>query len=52
MNNNDNKCNGRIYKEEPIGAFCKTFQMEVEVVIARGDYIVGVQKALKYAGLK
>ena len=41
----------RIYKEEPIGAFCKTFQMEVEVVIARGDYIVGVQKALKYAGL-
>ena len=44
--------NGRIYKEEPIGAFCKTFQMEVEVVIARGDYIVGVQKALKCAGLK
>ncbi len=44
--------NGRIYKEEPIGAFCKTFQMEVEVVIARGDYIEGVQKALKYAGLK
>lgn len=44
--------NGRIYKDEPIGAFCKTFQMEVEVVIARGDYIVGVQKALKYAGLK
>ena len=44
--------NGRIYKDEPVGAFCKTFQMEVEVVIARGDYIVGVQKALKYAGLK
>ena len=44
--------NGRIYKEEPIGAFCKTFQMEVEVVIARGDYIVGVQKALQCAGLK
>ena len=44
--------NGRIYKEEPIGAFCKTFQMEVEVVIARGDYIVGIQKALKYADLK
>ena len=44
--------NGRIYKEEPIGAFCKTFQMEVEVVIARGDYIDGVQKSLKYAGLK
>lgn len=44
--------NGRIYKDEPIGAFCKTFQMEVEVVIARGDYIEGVQKALKYANLK
>lgn len=44
--------NGRLYKEEPIGAFCKTFQMEVEVVIARGDYIVGVQKALKYTNLK
>lgn len=44
--------NGRLYKEEPIGAFCKTFQMEVEVVIARGDYIDGIQKSLKYAGLK
>ena len=44
--------NGRIYKDEPIGAFCKTFQMEVEVVIARGDYIEGVQKALRYANLK
>lgn len=44
--------NGRVYKDEPIGAFCKTFQMEVEVVIARGDYIEGIQKALKYADLK
>jgi len=44
--------NGRVYKDEPIGAFCKTFQMEVEVVIARGDYIEGIQKALNYAGLK
>lgn len=44
--------NGRVYKDEPIGAFCKTFQMEVEVVIARGDYIEGVQKALKYADLR
>ena len=42
--------NGRVYKDEPIGAFCKTFQMEVEV--ARGDYIDGIQKALKYADLK
>lgn len=44
--------NGRVYKDEPIGAFCKTFQMEVEVVIARGDYIEGIQKALKYADLR
>lgn len=44
--------NGRVYKDEPIGAFCKVFQMEVEVVIARGEYIEGVQKSLKYAGLK
>jgi len=33
--------NGRSYKEEPIGAFCKTFTMEVEVVIAKGSYIEG-----------
>lgn len=44
--------NGRSYKEEPIGAFCKTFSMEVEVVIAKGEYIAGIQKTLKYAGLK
>ena len=44
--------NGRAYKEEPIGAFCKTFSMEVEVIIAKGDYIEGVQKTLKYAGIK
>ncbi len=44
--------NGRVYKDEPIGAFCKTFQMEVEVVIARGDYIEGIQKALKYADVR
>ncbi len=44
--------NGRAYKEEPIGAFCKSFQMEVEVVIAKGSYISGLQQTLKYAGLK
>lgn len=44
--------NGRVYKEEPIGAFCKTFSMEVEVVIADGEYISGIQKTLKLAGLK
>lgn len=44
--------NGRKYKEEPIGAFCKTFTMEAQVVIANGEYIAGVQKVLKIAGLK
>lgn len=44
--------NGRVYKEEPIGAFCKTFSMEVEVVIANGEYIAGIQKAFKYADIK
>ena len=43
--------NGRSYKEEPIGAFCKTFSMEAEVVIAKGEYIAGIQKTLKYAGI-
>lgn len=46
------RINGRVYKEEPVGAFCKTFTMEVEVVIARGDYIAGIQKTLKLAGIK
>lgn len=39
--------NGRSYKEEPIGAFCKTYSTEAEIVIAKGEYIAGVQKALK-----
>ena len=29
--------NGRKYKEEPIGAFCKSFTMEAEIVIANGE---------------
>ncbi len=45
------RVNGRVYKEEPIGAFCKNFSMEVEVIIAKGEYISGVQKAFKYAGI-
>lgn len=46
------RVNGRVYKEEPIGAFCRTFSMEVEVVIAKGDYISGIQKTLSLAGVK
>lgn len=48
----DYTVNGRKYKEEPIGAFCKTFSMEAQIVIANGEYIAGVQKVLKLAGLK
>ena len=44
--------NGRKYKEEPIGAFCKSFSLEAQVVIANGEYIAGVQKVLKLAGLR
>lgn len=44
--------NGRLYKEEPVGAFCKTFKMESEVVVANGEYIEQVQKVLNMAGLK
>ena len=44
--------NGRAYKEEPIGAFCKTFSLEAEVVIAKGEYIAGIQQALKLAGIQ
>ena len=44
--------NGRKYKEEPIGAFCKTFSMEVDVIIADGEYIAELQRTMRYAGLK
>lgn len=44
--------NGRKYKEEPIGAFCKSFSLEAQVVIANGEYIAGVQRVLKLAGLR
>ena len=43
--------NGRSYKEEPIGAFCKTYSTEAEIVIAKGEYIAGVQRALKLADI-
>lgn len=43
--------NGRKYKEEPIGAFCKNFSIDCEVVIAKGDFINDIHKTLKLAGL-
>lgn len=42
----------RKYKEEPIGAFCKSFSVKAEVVIAKGDYIEGLMKMFKYADLE
>ncbi len=44
--------NGRKYKEEPIGAFCKNFSIDCEVVIAKGEFISDIQKTLKLAGLR
>lgn len=49
---NQYEVNGRIYKEEPIGAFCRIFKIEVEVIIAQGEYISQIQKVLNMAGLK
>ena len=49
---NQYEVNGRIYKDEPIGAFCRTFKIEAEVVIAQGEYIAQIQKVLSMAGLK
>lgn len=49
---NQYEVNGRIYKDEPIGAFCKTFKIETEVIIAQGEYISQIQKVLSMAGLK
>lgn len=49
---NQYEVNGRLYKDEPIGAFCKTFKLEAEVVIAQGAYISQVQQVMNMAGLK
>lgn len=43
--------NGRKYKEEPIGAFCKNFSMDCEIVIAKGKFIQDIKKTLEIAGL-
>lgn len=49
---NQYEVNGRIYKDEPIGAFCRSFKIEAEVIIAQGEYIAQIQKVLNMAGLK
>lgn len=44
--------NGREYKEEPIGAFCKKFSIKADVVISKGKYVESLIKTLKLANLK
>lgn len=44
--------NGRAYKEEPIGAFCKKFTCKMDVIVANGEFIDGLMKTLKYANLE
>lgn len=46
------KVNDKIYKQEPLGAFCKKFEIKADVVIAKGDYIDGIIRSLKLADLK
>ncbi|MCX8075107.1 MAG: cell division protein FtsA [Clostridia bacterium] len=42
----------RKYKEEPIGAFCKTFSIKAEVVIAKANFVESLMTTLKYAQLE
>lgn len=44
--------NDREYKEEPIGAFAKEFGVDIDVVIANGDYINDLVETLNIAELK
>lgn len=44
--------NGRKYKQEPLGAFCKSFNVEADIIIAKGDYLEQLVKSLKLANLK
>ena len=44
--------NDREYKEEPIGAFAKEFGVDLDVVIANGEYIKDVIDVLDKAELK
>ena len=44
--------NDREYKEEPIGAFAKEFGVDLDVVLANGDYINDIIETLNIAELK
>lgn len=45
------RVNDKIYKQEPLGFFCKKFEVTADVVIAKGEYIDGILKTLKLANL-
>jgi len=44
--------NDRDYKEEPIGAFAKEFGVDLDVVIANGEYLKDMMEVLNMAELK
>lgn len=44
--------NEREYKEEPIGAFCKEFIIDADVVVANGDYLKDLVDVMKTSKLK
>ncbi len=44
--------NDREYKEEPIGAFCKEFIIDADVVIANGEYLKDLIEVMGTAELK
>lgn len=44
--------NDREYVEEPIGAFAKEFGMDVDVVIAKADYLKDIMEVVELAELK
>lgn len=44
--------NGKSYTQDPLGAFCKEFEVTADVIIAREDYLDGVLKTFNLANLK
>lgn len=44
--------NGRIYDQEPVGAFCKNFSIKANVVISKGRYVESLIETLKIANLQ
>lgn len=43
--------NERPYKQEPIGAFCKQFTLDADVVIGEGEYIAQLVETMKLADI-